>query len=238
MRLQCRCHPWNLHRTTSSLLFLWYTPDTISCTRCKAQDQLLGLFQSCTNSQHSNLQCTKLRLHTDNMEDGVYLWYIPVTGNLGWFVGPLPVLSFATPCAPITRLSDPPNFWSEIGSSRQDKNSHYGTDEDDGLGLGRRWTSFRSFLRSRPWCRTEPSPRQPCAHRNISETSQNNRGPTETHLKHRSETHPKTIGGKADPGGRAHFLQLIVRFATMCPYISTIWQYICTMWWYICTMWR
>ena len=81
---------WNLHPTTSSLLFLWYTPDTISCTRCKAQDQLLGLFQSCTNSQHSNLQCTKLRLHTDNMEDGVYLWYIPVTGNLGWFVGPLP----------------------------------------------------------------------------------------------------------------------------------------------------
>ena len=46
--------------------------------------------------------------------------------------------------------------------------------------LANRWTTFRSFLRSRWLCsRTEPGPKHPCGHRNISETSQNNRGPTE-----------------------------------------------------------
>ena len=68
-----------------------------------------------------------------------------------------------------------------------------------------RWTSFGSFLRSHPWSSTEPGPRHPCAHRNISETSQNNRGPAGTHLKHIWNI-PKQLEVALILLGMAHFL--------------------------------
>ena len=99
------------------------------------------------------------------------------------------------------------NFLDKDKDGRQDKNS---------LGLDRTWTSFRSFQRFCPWCSwdqlAQGSLVWPPQHIwNIPKQSGTSWAHSETHLKYRSETSQNNWTHL----GKVHFLQQIVRFATM-----------------------